>query len=154
MGQGKIFDYRKFLRSLEELKFREQHLYAERVTAVYGGGVTSTGEWTPAVDLCEEGDCYYLVAEVAGVNQSEVALEVAGRELTLRGQRTFSAKGVSSENYYRMECSYGSFERSFTLPKAVEESGVEALLRDGILRVKLPQASAGTERRKIEVNGP
>ena len=51
MGQGKNFDYRKFLRNLEELKFREQHLNAERVTAVFGGGMTSTGEWTPAIDV-------------------------------------------------------------------------------------------------------
>lgn len=152
MGHGKDFDYRKLLRDLENLRFHEGRLYAERVTAAYGGG-SSTGEWTPAVDLYEEGDCYYLVAEVAGVTQSDVALEVAGRVLTLRGQRTFSARGVSSENYYRMECSYGSFERSFTLPKAVEESGVEALLRDGVLTVKLPRAATGKERRKIEVSG-
>ena len=78
---------------------------------------------------------------------------VAGRALTLRGLRPFSAKGVSSETYYRMECSYGSFERSFTLPKAVDENAVEALLRDGVLTVKLPHV-ASSERRRIEVNGP
>ena len=89
---------------------------------------------------------------MAGVRQSDVTLEVAGRTITLRGLRPFSAKGVSSENYYRMECSYGSFERSFTLPKAVDEEAVEALLRDGVLTVKLPLA-VDTERRRISVNG-
>jgi HSP20 family protein len=151
MGHGKDFDYRKLLRDLEELRFRGGRLYAERVTAAYGGG-SSTGEWTPAVDLYEEGECYYLVAEVAGVNQSDVALEVAERVLTLRGLRPFSAKGISSENYYRMECSYGSFERSFTLPKAVDEDGVEALLKDGVLTVRLPHVSEAG-RRRIQVNG-
>jgi len=151
MGHGKDFDYRKLLRDLEKLRFREGRLYAERVTAAYGGGA-STGEWTPAVDLYEEGDCYYLVAEVAGVRQGEVGVEVAGRNLTLRGLRPFDVKGIDSEHYYRMECSYGSFERSFTLPKAVDESRVQALLKDGVLTVKLPRANIN-ERHRIEVNG-
>jgi HSP20 family protein len=151
MGHGKDFDYRKLLRDLEELRFREGRLYADRVTAAYGGG-SSTGEWTPAVDLYEEENGYCLVAEVAGVRQSDVTLEVAGRTITLRGLRPFSAKGVSSENYYRMECSYGSFERSFTLPQAVDESAVEALLKDGVLTVKLPLA-VDPQRRRIAVDG-
>ena len=149
MGHGKDFDYRKLLRDLEKLRFREGRLYAERVTAAYGGG-SSTGEWTPAVDLYQEGNSYYLVAEVAGVGQDGVTLEVAGRNITLRGVRPFSAKGVSSEYYYRMECSYGSFERSFTLPKAVDEEGVEALLKDGVLTVRLPLA-VDPERCQIRV---
>lgn len=151
MGHGKDFDYRKLLRDLEELRFRGGRLYAERVTAAYGGG-SSTGEWTPSVDLYEEGEAYFLVAEVAGVRQPDVSLEVAGRTITLRGLRPFSAKGVSSESYYRMECSYGSFERSFTLPKAVDENAVEAVLKDGILTVKLPLV-VDRERRRIAVNG-
>ena len=90
MGYGKDFDYRKLLRDLEELRFRGGRLYAERVTAAYGGG-SSTGEWTPAVDLYEEGDCYYLVAEVAGVEQSNVTLEVADRAL---GMLDIDANGL------------------------------------------------------------
>jgi len=140
MGQGRIFDYKKFLRKLEELKFHEQHLYAERVTAVYGGGVTSTGEWTPAVDVYETKESFFLVAEVAGLGEKDVRIEVAENIVSLKGERPFTRRGVSSENCYRMEFSYGSFERSFTLPCAVDAVDVKAVLKDGILTVKLPRS--------------
>jgi len=146
MGQGRIFNYKKFLKNIEELKFRERHLYAERVTAIYGGGATSTGEWTPAVDVFETKENFFLVAEVAGLGEEDVRIEVAENVVTLRGERPFTRKGVSSEHYYRMEFSYGSFERSFTLPCAVDASDVKAVLRDGILTVELPRC--GSEGKK------
>ena len=151
MGQGKNFDYRKFLRNLEELKFREQHLYAERVTAVFGGGMTSTGEWTPAIDVYETKESFFLVAEVAGLNEEDIRIEVAENIVALKGERPFTRKGVSSENYYRMEFSYGSFERSFTLPCAVDASEVKAVLKDGILTVKLPRSDSGRKQTTIIV---
>ncbi len=151
MGQGKNFDYRKFLRNLEELKFREQHLYAERVTAVYGGGMTSTGEWTPAIDVYETKESFFLVAEVAGLSEEDIRIEVAENIVALKGERPFTRKGVSSENYYRMEFSYGSFERSFTLPCAVDALEVKAVLKDGILTVKLPRSDSGRKQTTIIV---
>jgi len=146
MGQGKVFDYKKFLKNFEELKFREQHLYAERVTAVYGGGVTSTGEWTPAVDVFETKESFFLVAEVAGLGKEDVRIEVAENIVTLRGERPFTRKGVLSEYYYRMEFSYGSFERSFSLPCAVDASDVKAVLKEGVLTVKLPRCGSAKKR--------
>jgi HSP20 family protein len=151
MGQGKNFDYRKFLRNLEEFKFREQHLYAERVTAVYGGGMTSTGEWTPAIDVYETKESFFLVAEVAGLSEEDIRIEVAENIVALKGERPFTRKGVSSENYYRMEFSYGSFERSFTLPCAVDALEVKAVLKDGILTVKLPRSDSGRKQTTIIV---
>jgi HSP20 family protein len=151
MGQGKNFDYKKFLRNLEELKFREQHLYAERVTAVYGGGVTSTGEWTPAIDVYETRESFFLVAEVAGLSEEDIRIEVAENIVALKGERPFTRKGVSSENYYRMEFSYGSFERSFTLPCAVDASEVKAVLKDGILTVMLPRSDSGRKQATVIV---
>lgn len=134
------------------MRFRDRRLFAERVTAVYTGGSTSTGEWTPAVDVYETKDSFYLVAEVAGVKQEDIKVEVAENVITLRGARPFSRKGVSSEDYYRIEFSYGSFERSFTLPCAVEEKEVKAVLKRGVLTVRLPRCGAH-QGSKVEVNG-
>ena len=67
----------------------------------------------------------------------DLGVEVRGRVVTLRGSRPFTRKGISSENYYRMERSYGTFERSFTLPCDVSDSQVKAVLRDGVLTVRL-----------------
>ena len=152
MGQGKIFRYRKIIGDFDEGHLRERILYSERITAVYGGGPTSTGEWTPAVDVYETEDSLFVVAEVAGLRQEDIRLEVAGSVLTLRGHRPFSRPGISSENYYRMEFSYGVFERSFALPRAVAEDSVEAVLKDGVLTIRLPLADVA-RGGKIEVGG-
>lgn len=147
MGQGKNFDYRKILRDFGELRLREGRLYAQRITAVYSGGVTSTGEWTPAVDLFETTDDIYLVAELPGVRKEDITIEVAGRTVNLRGMKPFARTGVSSETCYRMECSSGSFERSFTLPCEVDDTAVRATLRDGVLTVALPRRGTSGGRR-------
>jgi HSP20 family protein len=142
MGQGRIFDYKKFLKEFEELRFREGRLYAERVTAIYGGGATSTGEWTPAVDVFETTDFLYLVAELAGVAHEDIEVTARGNIVTLRGVRPFSGRTVSSENFFRMEFSYGTFDRSFVLPCDVEESQMQVFMEDGVLTVKLPRCAS------------
>lgn len=146
-----MYDYRKFLQEFEEFKIRARHLFEERVSAVYGGGPTSTGEWTPAVDIYETGEKIVLVAELAGVRLEEIRLEVLGNVLTLCGKRPFEKKGLAGENYLRMEFAYGTFERSFALPYAVADEGVEAVLRDGLLQVSLPRGGVPTRERLIEI---
>lgn len=144
-------EYDKFLEDFEEFRLRVRTLFKERVSAVYGGGPTSTGEWTPAVDVYETKDRIYLVAEVAGVGLDDVGIEVLGNVLTISGSRPFERKGLSPENYHRMELSYGTFERSFTLPYPVEESQIEAVLSDGVLTVTLPRADAPGGGRRIAI---
>ena len=145
-----MYDYRKFLQEFEEFRIRAQHLFEERVSAVYGGRPLSTGEWTPAVDMYETGDRIILVAELAGVRLEDVRIEVLGNIITISGNRPFERQGVTRENYLRMEFSCGRFERSFALPYPVIDSGVEAVLRDGVLTVTLPLANLPRERR-IEI---
>ena len=151
MGRGKSYDYRKGLREFADSRIRERYLYAERITAVYGEGPTSTGEWTPAVDVYETPEALVLVAEVAGLSREEIRLEVSGKNLTLRGFRPFARTGIAPENYYRMEFSYGNFERSFTLPVPVREEDVKASLRGGVLTVTVP-LSPERETRKIKID--
>ena len=104
------------------------------------------------MDVYEAEDCLVIVAEVAGLRQEDIRLEVAGNVLTLRGHRPFARTGISSENYYRMEFAYGAFERSFALPRAVVEDSVEAVLKDGVLTIRLPLADV-FQSREIEVGG-
>lgn len=139
--------YRKFLREFEEFSIRARHLFEERASLVHGGGPSSLGEWTPAVDVYETPERLVLVAELAGVRLEDVGVEVLGNVLTLRGSRPFERKGVPAENYQRMEFAYGTFERSFTLPCPVAEEGIEARLHDGVLTVTLPLLGAPGGRR-------
>lgn len=102
-------------------------------------GDASEGAWTPVVDILEKDDAIILKAELPGVRLEDVDLQIKDDVLILKGQRKFE-KETKKENYHRIERSYGTFSRSFTLPGIVDQSGISAKLKDGILEVKLPKA--------------
>jgi len=94
--------------------------------------------WSPAVDILEKEDEIILKAELPGIALEDVDLQIRDDALILRGERHFD-KETKKENYHRVERAYGSFSRSFTLPSIVDQSGIKAKLKDGILEVKLPK---------------
>lgn len=97
-----------------------------------------TGMWTPAVDIYENSDFVVVKAELPGVEKDRISVEVKDGILSLRGERKFE-KEVKEESYHRIERSYGSFQRSFSLPVSVDQDQVTARFEDGILEVKLPK---------------
>ncbi|HLF85657.1 MAG TPA: Hsp20/alpha crystallin family protein [Nitrospiria bacterium] len=97
-----------------------------------------TGTWYPAVDILETDKDIVIKVELPGINLSDVNLEIADNMLSLRGERKFE-KDTKKENYHKVERSYGSFHRSFTLPGSVDQTKINAKLKDGILEVKLPK---------------
>jgi HSP20 family protein len=104
-------------------------------------GEVSQGTWTPLVDILEKEDAIILKAELPGVLLVDVDLQIKDDVLVLKGERRFE-KDAKKENYHRVERSYGIFSRSFTLPGIVDQTGISAKLKDGILEVKLPKARA------------
>ena len=145
-----MHNYRKFLREFEEFRIRARHLFEGDRLAAGGGDLTCAGEWAPAVDVYETADGIVLTAEVAGVRREDVSIEVSGEVLTLRGTRPCGRAGAGPESYLRMEVPSGSFERSFRLPWPVAESGVEAVLRDGVLTVRVPRGAEQGRHIPIE----
>jgi HSP20 family protein len=97
-----------------------------------------TGMWTPAVDIYENSDFVVVKAELPGVEKNRISVEVKDGILSLRGERKFE-KEVKEESYHRIERSYGSFQRSFSLPVSVDQDQVTARFEDGVLEVKLPK---------------
>jgi HSP20 family protein len=97
-----------------------------------------TGMWTPAVDIYENSDFVVVKAELPGVEKNQISVEVKGGILSLRGERKFE-KEVKEESFHRIERSYGSFQRSFSLPVSVDQDQVTARFEDGVLEVKLPK---------------
>ena len=97
-----------------------------------------TGIWYPVVDILENDKEIIIKAELPGIDLSDVNLEVTDNLLTLKGERQFEGDR-KKENYHRVERSYGSFHRSFTLPGTVDQSKINARLKDGILLVTLPK---------------
>lgn len=87
-----------------------------------------------------------LYAELPGVDMKDLDITITGSTLSLKGERKFD-RAVSEEKYYRRERSGGPFGRSIELPHKVDVDKVDATLRDGVLRVRLPKAPEVQPRR-------
>jgi len=96
------------------------------------------GSWAPSVDIYEQDGNIVLKAELPGIDAKDVDIRLEDNVLTLRGERKLDNE-VKRENYHRVERSYGSFSRSFTLPTVVDQEKIKADYRDGVLRVTLPK---------------
>src|SRR5437773_2104488 len=82
-------------------------------------GDGALGVWTPAVNVREDANNYYVEAEVPGMSKDDIQIEVENNVLSLKGERRFEKK-EEKENYHFVERNYGSFYRSFALPKNVK----------------------------------
>jgi HSP20 family protein len=111
-------------------------------------GFTS-GSWMPSVDIFENKDNLVIEAELPGMRREDVDVSIENNVLTLRGERKFEKKD-EGDNYHRVERSYGSFTRSFTLPQTVMADGATADFSNGVLRIQLPKREE-TKARKIEI---
>jgi HSP20 family protein len=102
------------------------------------------------VDIYEKDGNIVLTAEMPGVDPKEVDIRVENNVLTLRGERKWSDE-VERENYHRVERSYGSFTRSFTLPNVVATDQIKADFKDGMLKLILPKREEA-KPRQISIN--
>ncbi len=96
----------------------------------------TSGDWSPAVDIMENDDEIIIIAEVPGVSEETMDIQVAEGILTMKGEKKFPVE-KQSDNYYRLERSYGRFNRSFAIPAAVDQTNVKASLKDGVLKILL-----------------
>ncbi len=110
------------------------------------------GSWHPSVDISENENAYVLKAELPGVNREDINIDINNKTLTLKGEKKFEEK-TEKENYVRVERSYGSFSRTFTLSDKVDTENVKASYKDGVLEVTLPKKEEAKPREiKVEVN--
>ena len=91
--------------------------------------------WSPAVDIAEGENDLVLKADIPGLEEKDIDIQLENGTLTIKGERKF--EGDKSEAYHRVERSYGAFARSFTLPDSVDPEKVRAEYRNGVLTVTL-----------------
>ena len=108
--------------------------------------------WTPAVDIYETEHELFLTAELPGIEDNDIEIKIEDNTLTLKGERKFE-KETKKENYHRVERSYGSFYRSFSIPAYIDQDKIKAEHEQGILKVSLPKKH-DLKPRKIEVRKP
>jgi HSP20 family protein len=101
--------------------------------------------WTPAVDILEREDALLVRAELPGMNQEEIDIELTGDALTVRGERRFDP----APEWRRVERSYGRFSRTFTLTVPIRAEQVSATYRDGILEIVLPKSDENRPRKVL-----
>ena len=105
----------------------------------------------PAVDVYETEDAVVIIAEIAGIGQEEVELEVEGTICVLRGERKPGRTGPKRD-YSQMEIGHGPFLRELLLPAEVNRDAVQTVYKDGMLQISLPKATpARSKRTKLPV---
>ena len=139
--------------------FRELRSLQDEMTRLFSGVMPANfnreemthGAWAPSVDIYEDKEHLILEAELPGMSRDDFEISVENNVITLRGERRFEKK-TEGDNYHRVERSYGTFTRSFTLPQTVTAEGAAADFENGVLRVSLPKREE-TKARKIEISG-
>jgi HSP20 family protein len=112
----------------------------------------AASDWAPAADVSETEGEYLIKADLPAVRKEDVSLTVQDGVLTLSGERR-QEKHAESEKLHRVERTYGSFARRFALPENVDEQGIRAESRDGVILIHIPkQKVVQPQPRQIEIH--
>ena len=130
-------------RELEEMSMRLNRMFGRPFEGLQEN---LTGfDWTPSVNVSETPTAYLIKAELPGVKKDDVHVDIEAGVLTITGERK-QEQEHKDEKYHRVETSYGSFMRRFTVPEDANREGVEATFKDGVLTVKLSKVPAETKK--------
>ena len=127
-----------------------ERLFKEAFSPMSGETEVSTRSWAPPVDIYETEDAIVLKAELPGIDPKDVEVRVEDNTLYLKGERNYE-KEVKEQNYHRIERSYGSFARSFSLPNSIDAEKVKAEYKDGLLTLTMPKREE-TKPKTIKID--
>ena len=136
------------LRELSSLQTEMNRLF----NTVFDAPTSGTGNggtlrrWVPAMDLLETADHFVLRADLPGMTQDDVKIELEDSVLTVSGERKAEHED-RQEGFYRVERAFGNFSRSLTLPKGVNADAVTASFDNGVLEIRIPKPEESKPRR-------
>jgi HSP20 family protein len=136
-------------RELEEMSDRLNRMFARPAARTNGKETMIVADWAPTVDISETEGEYQIKAEIPEVRKEDVKVTLEDGVLTIQGERK-QEKEEKGKKYHRIERSYGSFVRSFSLPDLIDEEKVKAEFKDGVLSLHLPK-SEKAKPKAIEV---
>jgi HSP20 family protein len=122
----------------------------ERLMGRAGVGSTLPQRWSPASDVIESDDAVVITAELPGVKDEDIHITVQNGVLRISGERRLEDE-VREEHSYRLERSYGGFERTFALPPGTSEDDISAGVAYGVLKITIPKPTT-PEPKVIAVN--
>lgn len=136
-------------RDLEEVSDRLNRMFTRPASRTDGKETMIVADWTPSVDISETDGEYQIKAEIPDVKKEDVKVTLEDGVLTLQGERKYE-KEEKGKKFHRIERSYGSFVRTFSLPDVINEEKVKAEFKDGVLNLHLPK-SEKAKPKAIEV---
>lgn len=110
-----------------------------------GNGNGHSRAWTPVVDVAETPDTFMIKAELPGVTTEDIQLNMQNNVLNLYGEKRHESN-KEDHNFYRVERSYGAFQRSFNFPATVDADKIQAEFQDGVLTITLPKVEEAKPR--------
>jgi HSP20 family protein len=122
-------------RDLMAMQDRMTRLFDETLSRIWKEEVPR-GVWSPPVDIMEKGSEVILKMDIPEMNQNEIEIKVEENTLIIQGERKF-VKESSDTNYLQIERPYGTFQRTFAIPRGIDQEKIKAAYKDGVLRVVL-----------------
>ena len=109
----------------------------------------NSGSWAPPVDVAEDIDKIHVKVEVPGMEEKDLKINFEDGLLTVSGERQFERQ--DDRNYHRIERTYGSFVRTFSLPRSVDANLITANYRNGVLEIEIPKKEEA-KPKQIQIN--
>ena len=147
------------LRTATFSPFRDLEEVSNRLARMFEDSPLSTGTnggtWIPAVNVEETKDALILSAELPGMTHDNISIDLENNVLTISGEKAEErTEGDEERRYHLWERRYGSFQRSFTLPRTVKAEDIQASFDTGILRVRMPKVAEAKGRKiKVQASG-
>ena len=126
------------IRDMFSLSHRMNHMFDDFFSPALKTGESSMWDWKPVVDYYDNEDNIVIKAELPGIDKDNIIVDVKGRFLSLKGERSFEDE-VEEDRYYRRERAYGKFERVFALPAELDPGKIKADYKDGVLTIDIPK---------------
>jgi HSP20 family protein len=134
-------------RGLTSLQDQVNRLFGEAFSSTSGADLAT---WAPAIDIYETEQELVVKADLPDMDEKDIDVRVENNTLSIKGERKFE-KDVDSENYLRVERSYGAFTRSFTLPNTINTEALHADYKNGVLTVYMPKREE-SKPKQVKVN--
>jgi HSP20 family protein len=137
------------LREFSTLQNEMNRLFNTVFDTPAANGGSTLRRWMPAMDLVETADHFVLRADLPGLSEEDVNIELEDRVLTISGERKAEHE-LSKEGYHRVERAFGTFSRALTLPEGIDPDAVAATFDRGVLEVRIPKPEE-RKPRKISI---
>lgn len=131
-------------------EFADVQKVFQNYPTVAKGSDTAISTFTPVVNTREGEFAYHIDVDLPGVKKEDISIDIDDGKLTISGERNIKEE-VKEEDYYKVETSFGKFQRMFTIPEGIDSENITASTENGVLEVIIPKLEKEKNKKKIEI---